>query len=100
MGNKVKYIKVDLNLPRQLGENLSLRELNVLCYIKGLTKQKGYCYATNKSIQEELNIPHRSLCRILDRLEEIGLIKRVTNFAGHYGRTRKIYVSPSVRVAQ
>jgi DNA-binding MarR family transcriptional regulator len=100
MAEKIKYIKVDLNLPSQLGHDLSLRELNVLCYIKGLTKQKGYCYATNKSIMEELNIPHRSLCRILDRLEELGLIQRVTQFAGHYGRTRKIYVSPSVRVAQ
>ena len=100
MGNRVKYIKVDLNLPSELGHDLSLRELNVLCYIKGLTKQRGYCYATNKSIIEELNIPHRSLCRVLDRLEELGLIKRVTQFAGHYGRTRKIYVSPSVRVAQ
>lgn len=100
MGNKIKYIKVNLNIPNEVGHKLSLRELNVLCYIKGLTKKKGFCYATNKSIIEELNIPHRSLCRVLDRLEALGLIKRVTNFVGHYGRERKIYVSPSVREAQ
>jgi DNA-binding MarR family transcriptional regulator len=95
-----RFVQVNLNLPKTIGVELSLREQVVLSHITGLSQKKGYCYASNNTIVKDLNIPYRTLCRVLDKLEDLNLIKRQTKWAGHYGKERKIYVSPSVKVAQ
>lgn len=95
-----RFVQVNLNLPKTIGVELSLREQVVLSHITGLSHKKGYCYASNNAIVKDLNIPYRTLCRVLDKLEDLNLINRQTKWAGHYGKERKIYVSPSVKVAQ
>jgi len=95
-----RFVQVNLDLPKSLGKSLNFREQVVLSHIAGLSRKKGYCFASNQSIVDDLNIPYRTLCRVLDSLEEKELIIRQTKFAGHYGKERKIYPSPSVKVAQ
>lgn len=95
-----RFVQVNLNLPKAIGVDLTLREQVVLSHLTGLSLKKGFCYASNNSIVKDLNIPYRTLCRVLDKLEDYSLIKRQTKFAGHYGKERKIFVSPSVKVAQ
>lgn len=95
-----KFVQVNLNLPKTIGVELTIRDQVVLSHVTGLSQKKGYCYASNQTIVNDLNIPYRTLCRTLDKLEDLGLIKRQTKWAGHYGKERKIYISPSVKVAQ
>jgi len=95
-----KFVQVNLNLPKTIGVDLTIKDQVVLSHVVGLAQKKGYCYASNQAIVDDLNIPYRTLCRTLDKLEDLGLIKRQTKWAGHYGKERKIYVSPSVKVAQ
>ena len=65
-----RFVQVNLNLPKTIGVELSLREQVVLSHITGLSQKKGYCYASNNAIVKDLNIPYRTLCRVLDKLED------------------------------
>lgn len=78
---------------------LSVGDMSLLSYLTNLSIEKGYCYASNKHLAETLNITNRTLFRMLNRLEESGFIKRVTRSTGHYGKDRKIYVSPDAKLA-
>jgi len=77
-----------------------LKEHLVLSHVAGLSIKKGYCYISNNKMVEDLKISYRSICRVLDNLEQMGLISRQTKSIGKYGKERKIFVSPSVKVAQ
>ena len=48
-------------------------------------------------MSDTLKIHDRTLYRILNKLEEKELIKRVTRSSGYYGKNRKIYVTPTVK---
>lgn len=87
---KTNYIKVDM-----LGlSKLTFTEKAVFSYIKSLSKDKGYCFASNKHICEALTIKDRTLYRILNILEENACIRRETKSIGFDGKERRIYVNP------
>lgn len=87
---KTNYIKVDM-----VGlSKLSFTEKAVFSYIKSLSKDKGYCFASNKHICEALTIKDRTLYRILKRLEENACIRRETRSIGMDGKERRIYINP------
>jgi DNA-binding MarR family transcriptional regulator len=90
-----KYLNINLNF---MNTNLSIQEVAVLSYIESLTRKKGFCYASNKSICGTLKMNDRTLYRILNKLEDKEYIKRVTKSVGNGGKERKIYVSPDVRL--
>tara|TARA_R100001015_G_C4625396_1_gene183936 strand:- start:2030 stop:2341 length:312 start_codon:yes stop_codon:yes gene_type:complete len=89
---KTKFVNVQLNLD----DSLSIKESSVLSYLCSLDK-KEYCFASNSHMSDTLKIHDRTLYRILNRLEEKELIKRVTRSTGKYGKSRKIYVTPTVK---
>ncbi len=89
---KTKFVNVQLNLD----DSLSIKESSVLSYLCSLDK-KEYCFASNSHMSDTLKIHDRTLYRILNRLEEKELIKRVTKSTGKYGKSRKIYVTPTVK---
>lgn len=89
---KTSFVNVQLNLD----DSLSIKESSVLSYLCSLDK-KEYCYASNIHMSDTLKIHDRTLYRILNKLEEKELIKRVTRSTGKYGKSRKIYVTPTVK---
>ena len=89
---KTKFVNVQTNLD----DSLSIKESSVLSYLCSLDK-KEYCFASNSHMSDTLKIHDRTLYRILNRLEEKELIKRVTRSTGKYGKSRKIYVTPTVK---
>ena len=64
---KTNYIKVDM----EGLSKLNFTEKAVFSYIKSLSKDKGYCFASNKHICEALTIKDRTLYRILNIFEKI-----------------------------
>ena len=93
--SKIKFIKFKHGFT---DENLDLKESVVLSYLASLTK-KEYCFASNEHISQACNISDRTVFRVLNSLEEMNLIKRVTKSTGFYGKDRKIYVNPTVKSA-
>lgn len=57
-------------------DNLTANEKLLYACITGLTKQKGYCYASNDYLSEKMNTSKRSVSRWLNNLEKKGYIKR------------------------
>lgn len=57
-------------------ENLTSNEKLLYATITGLTKQKGYCYASNDYLAEKMNTSKRSISRWLNNLEKKGYINR------------------------
>ena len=90
-----KYIKFKTDF---VSEDLDLKESLVLSYLASLTK-KEYCFASNDHLSKTLSINDRTLYRVMNSLEEKELIKRVTKSTGRYGKDRKIYVNPTVKLA-
>ena len=90
-----RYININLNF---MNTNLTIPETVVLSYIEGLSRKKGFCFASNKSICGALKINDRTLYRVLNKLEDKEYIKRVTKSVGNGGKERKIFVSPDVKL--
>lgn len=57
-------------------KNLTANEKLLFACITGLTKQRGYCYASNDYLAEKMNTSKRSISRWLNNLEKKGYIKR------------------------
>jgi len=93
--SKTKFVNVKLNF---VDINLTLQESVVLSYLASLTK-KDYCFATNDHLCETLEINNRTLFRIFSKLEDYDLIRRETKSIGKYGKDRRIYVNPRVKLA-
>lgn len=93
---KTKFINISV---AYMNKSLSVTECALLSLIKGLSKKKGYCFASNKAISDTLNISGRTLYRMLNKLELRGLIERDTQSTGHYGKERKIRLSPSANMS-
>lgn len=92
---KTKFVKMKSNFT---DANLDVRESLVLSYLASLTK-KDYVFVSNTHLSDTLNINDRTLYRVLNKLEDKNLIKRVTKSTGRYGKDRKIYVNPTVKTA-
>ena len=90
-----RYLNINLNF---MNTNLTIPETVVLSYIEGLSRKKGFCFASNKSICGALKIHDRTLYRVLNKLEDKEYIKRVTKSVGNGGKERKIFVSPDVKL--
>ena len=90
-----RYLNINLNF---MNTNLTIPETVVLSYIEGLSRKKGFCFASNKSICGALKINDRTLYRVLNKLEDKEYIKRVTKSVGNGGKERKIFVSPDVKL--
>lgn len=82
-----------------MDKDMTVRDMAVLAHIQSLSIKEGYCYASNRAICETLNLPDRSLYRILNKLEEKRLIKRVTRSIGKTGKQRRIYPVATATVA-
>lgn len=93
--SKTKFINVKQDF---VSTDLSVKESLVLSYLASLTK-KEYCYASTDHLEEACGIKRRTIFSILNSLEEKKLIMRVTKSTGHYGKDRRIYVSPRVKIA-
>jgi len=72
---------------------LNIKEKALLSLIEMLAKEDGYCLASNSTLSTEVNIHERTLYRILNRLEELHYIYRVTQSIGNYGKERRIYLN-------
>lgn len=92
---KTKFVNVKKDITDM---DLDLKESMLLSYLASLTK-KDYCFASNDHLSSTLGINDRTLYRVMNSLEEKGLIKRVTKSTGRYGKDRRIYVSPTVKTA-
>lgn len=90
---KTNYIKVDM----EGLSKLSFVEKAVFSYIKSLSSDKGYCFATNKHLCEAISVKDRTMYRILNRLEESACIRRETKSIGFDGKQRRIYVNPQFK---
>jgi hypothetical protein len=73
-----------------MSDELTHREKYILGEIISLTKKEGFCWATNTYFEEKFKIPKRSIIRILNKLEEMGLIKRIV--IKKDGTFRKIFL--------
>jgi predicted transcriptional regulator len=94
---RTRYINIDL---AHMDKDMNIKEASVLSHIVSLSKQRGYCWASNKAICDTLNIPDRSLYRILNKLENRGLIMRDTKSVGKTGKERRIYPNATATVAE
>jgi DNA-binding MarR family transcriptional regulator len=90
---KTNYVKVDM----QGLSKLTFAEKAVFSYIKSLSLDKGYCFATNKHLCDVLSITDRTMYRILKKLEESACIRRETRSIGTDGKQRKIFVNPQFK---
>ena len=94
---KTRYVNIDLTT---MTKDMNLREKADMSHIVSLSKQRGYCFASNKAICGDLGIPDRSLYRILKKLEQRGCIERITRASGKtLGKERRIYPKTDARVA-
>ena len=91
----VKFVKFKNGF---IGDDLTVKEYLLLSYLSSLTK-KEYCFASNETLMDACGLAERTLCRVLNSLEEKNLIARVTVSTGRYGKDRKIYVNPTAKKA-
>jgi predicted transcriptional regulator len=98
MKKRSRYINVNLDYMDKF--NLSVTDMALLSHLTSLSENKGYCYASTKHLSDTLRLPERTLYRALNKLEENGFIKRVTKSTGHYGKERKIFISPDAKLAR
>ena len=90
MSNKAKFVNVNLDLMKG---DLNIKEVTLLSLIQSLAKKEGYCFARNEMLSSSLSIHDRTLYRMLNKLEELNYISRVTQSIGNYGKERRIYIN-------
>lgn len=81
-----------------LDEKLTTKENVVLSYLCSLNK-KDYCFPSNQHLSDTLKMNDRTIYRVLNSLEDKGLIIRKTVSLGNLGKDRKIYIDPEVKTA-
>lgn len=78
---------------------ISSKELNLLRDIANLTKEKGYCFASNEYFMAEYNVTDRTIRRRLDKLIELGYVNRELKFDFKTcKRTRRLTVNKAESV--
>lgn len=81
-----------LNVPVSLfkDKDMSIYDREVYALVDFMSYKKGYCWATNATLSDILNISERTITRCLTKLEEKGYIKK--DIRVYKGQTRrKIY---------
>lgn len=53
----------------------------------------GECLLTDRELLSSMNVSKRTFYRMLSRLEHKGVITRLTESVGHYGKKRRIKVN-------
>jgi len=78
-----------------MNKSLSVNEVALLSMIKSLSKNKGYCYASNKAFSDTLNVSVRTINRMFNKLEQSGYLMRDTRSVGQMGKQRKVKLTES-----
>lgn len=97
---KERFAIIKFDMMEEL--DLNYKELLVLNYIDGLCKSgvKEYCFASNRTLCDDLRLSERTLYRVLKSLEQKSLITRKTKSIGHDGKERRIFSNvPSDKTA-
>jgi len=93
---KAKFIKVKYGF---IDEELSSSEWSLLSYLSSLTGKAEVINASNAHLAESLGISERTVCRGLNKIEDLELIVRETKNNGHYGMSRRITIAQPVKTA-
>jgi len=83
-----------ITAPVLYSKELSDKSKILFGVISNLTKQKGYCYAHNSTLAEELGWSERTIQYSIKELEDCGFISREIEFIDKQVSGRKIYVLP------
>lgn len=81
-------------IPAEVFEDDRLEESEIMFYafLSGLSRSKGYCYASNEYLAKKRKVTDRCIKYWLDRLEEFGYIKREVTKNG-FKWDRKIFIT-------
>ena len=90
---KAKFIKVKYDF---IDEELSSSEWSLLSYLSSLAWKAEVINASNAHLAESLGMSQRTVCRGLNKIEDLELIVRDTKNNGHYGMSRKITIAQPV----
>lgn len=90
---KAKFIKVKYDF---IDEELSSSEWSLLSYLSSLAWKAEVINASNAHLAESLGMSERTVCRGLNKIEDLELIARDTKNNGHYGMSRKITIAQPV----
>jgi|TARA_B110000902_G_scaffold247936_1_gene304555 CTP-dependent riboflavin kinase len=90
---KAKFIKVKYGF---IDEELSSSEWSLLSYLSSLAWKAEVINASNAHLAESLGMSQRTVCRGLNKIEDLELIVRDTKNNGHYGMSRKITIAQPV----
>ena len=90
---KAKFIKVKYGF---IDEELSSSEWSLLSYLSSLACKAEVINASNAHLAESLGMSQRTVCRGLNKIEDLELIVRDTKNNGHYGMSRKITIAQPV----
>lgn len=93
---KAKFVKVKFDF---VDEQLSSSEWSLLSYLTSLNGSADFVDASNIHIAESLGMSERTVCRGLNKIEDLSLIQRYTKNNGHYGMSRRITVAQDVKKA-
>ena len=88
-----KFIKVKYGF---IDEELSSSEWSLLSYLSSLAWKAEVINASNAHLAESLGMSQRTVCRGLNKIEDLELIVRDTKNNGHYGMSRKITIAQPV----
>jgi DNA-binding MarR family transcriptional regulator len=94
--SKAKFVKVKYGF---VDEELSSSEWSLLSYLTSLTSVAESINSSNVHLAESLGMSERTVCRGLNKIEDLGLIVRNTKNNGHYGMSRRISIAQSVKKA-
>jgi DNA-binding Lrp family transcriptional regulator len=94
MEEKEKSFWCIITAPVLYSKELSDKSKILYGVISNLTKQKGYCYAHNSTLAEELGWSERTIQYSIKELEDAGFISREIEFIDKQVSGRKIYVLP------
>lgn len=81
------YAKLFKDLPLIKENKLSSSQVIVLSHIIDLSRQRQYCYASNKKLSEIANCTEQTVKRAINRLKELKVIETKSP-----NRNRKIYL--------
>ena len=93
---KAKFIKVKYGF---IDEELSSSEWSLLSYLSSLAWKNEVINASNAHLAESLGMSQRTVCRGLNKIEDLELIVRDTKNNGHYGMSRRITIAQPVKTA-
>lgn len=77
-------------------EELTYKEVDLLEeIILDAQVNNGECLLTDRELLSSINVSPRTYYRLLSNLEQKGIITRITQSIGHYGKKRRIKLNYS-----